>query len=216
MTRILVGYASLSGSTAEVARVVGEEIARSGAEVEVLPLAQVRTLGGYDAVVLGAPMIMGWHRAAAGFLRRHRAALRQVPVAVFVLAMSLTRSDETSVAGVDVFVDEQLPKPPARAGRLSWRERYGQLSNYVRPIIAAARPARIVTAGLFGGRVEYGRLPWWAVLFVMLVIQAPAGDRRNWPAIRRGAAGLPAAFQTDAARGRADPAAVLAGIPGRG
>jgi hypothetical protein len=42
--------------------------------------------------------------------------------------------------------------------------------------------------------LEYGRLPWWAVLFVMLVIQAPAGDRRNWPAIRAWAAELPAAF----------------------
>ena len=49
--------------------------------------------------------------------------------------------------------------------------------------------------GVFGGRLEYGRLPWWAVLFVMLVIQAPAGDRRNWDAIRAWAAGLPAAFQ---------------------
>ena len=29
-------------------------------------------------------------------------------------------------------------------------------------------------------------------LFVMLVIQAPAGDRRNWEAIRSWAAGLPA------------------------
>jgi menaquinone-dependent protoporphyrinogen oxidase len=195
MTRILVAYASLAGSTAEVAAAVGEEIARHGAEVEVLPLAQVRTLEGYDGVVLGAPMIMGWHRAAAGFLRRHRAALRHVPLAIFVLAMSLTRTDETSVGGVPVFIDEQLPKAPATAGRLSWRERYAQLRHYVRPILVAARPAQIVNVGLFGGRVEYGRLPWWAVLFVMLVIQAPAGDRRNWPAIRRWAAGLPACFQ---------------------
>jgi hypothetical protein len=33
-------------------------------------------------------------------------------------------------------------------------------------------------------------LKWWAVLFVMLIIQAPAGDRRNWEAIRTWAAGL--------------------------
>jgi hypothetical protein len=65
----------------------------------------------------------------------------------------------------------------------------------VQPIVAAAGPARLVDIGLFGGRLEYGRLPWWAVLFAMLVIQAPAGDRRNWPAIRAWAAGLPAAFE---------------------
>ena len=47
---------------------------------------------------------------------------------------------------------------------------------------------------MFAGRLEYGRLKWWAVLFVMLIIQATAGDRRNWPAIRAWAAELPAAL----------------------
>jgi hypothetical protein len=42
--------------------------------------------------------------------------------------------------------------------------------------------------------MEYGGLPWWAVLFATFVIKAPAGDRRNWKAIRAWAAGLPAAF----------------------
>jgi hypothetical protein len=32
-------------------------------------------------------------------------------------------------------------------------------------------------------------------MFVMLVIQAPAGDKRNWPAIRAWAAGLPETFK---------------------
>jgi menaquinone-dependent protoporphyrinogen IX oxidase len=54
-----------------------------------------------------------------------------------------------------------------------------------------------VSIGVFGGRLEYGRLKWWAVLFVMLVIQAPAGDRRNWTAIRSWAAGLPEALKIE-------------------
>jgi hypothetical protein len=50
---------------------------------------------------------------------------------------------------------------------------------------------------MFGGRLDYGRMKWWAVLFVMLIIQAPPGDRRNWPAIRSWAAGLPVALQLE-------------------
>ena len=65
--------------------------------------------------------------------------------------------------------------------------------------LAASRPARLVDIGIFGGRLEYGRLPWWAVLFAMLIIQAPAGDRRNWPAIRGWAAGLPRALHCETA-----------------
>jgi menaquinone-dependent protoporphyrinogen oxidase len=197
MKRVLVTYATMAGSTAEVARVVGEEIARSGAQVDVLPLDAVTELEDYDAVVVGGPMIMGWHRAAAGFLKRHRAAWQRRPLAVFVLAMSLTQTGETSVDGARVFVDAQLPKATQAAGRLNFRERYAQLANYVQPILTATRPAKPVDIALFGGRLEYGRLKWWAVLFAMLVIQAPAGDRRNWPAIRSWAAGLPAQFQIE-------------------
>lgn len=191
MSKILVTYATLTGSTVEVAQAVAEEIARGGAQVDVLPLQQVKDLSAYAGVVLGAPMIMGWHRAALGFLRQHRRTLQQVPLAVFVMAMSLTRTDETSVDGVPVFVDEKLPKAPANAARLAFRERYATLPNYLRPILRVVRP---VSIGVFGGRLEYGRLPWWAGIFAMFVIQAPAGERRNWPAIRAWAASLAPTF----------------------
>jgi menaquinone-dependent protoporphyrinogen IX oxidase len=190
MKRILVTYATFAGSTAEVARAVAEEIASHDVQVDVLPMGEVKSLAGFDGVVVGAPMIMGWHRDAIRFLKRNRAALEQTPLAVFVLAMSLTQSGETSVDGVPVYVDETLPKPPASAERLTLRERYTQLPKYLRPILKAARPARPVSIGVFGGRLEYGRLPWWAILFVMLIIQAPVGDRRDWTAIRSWAAGL--------------------------
>jgi menaquinone-dependent protoporphyrinogen oxidase len=200
MKRILVAYATMAGSTAEVARVVGEEIAKSGAQVDVVRLDDVGDLEAYGGVVVGGPMIMGWHRDARGFLQKHCADFQRIPLAVFVTAMSLTETNETSVGGAPVFVDQGLPKPPKHAGGLSFRERYSRLANYVQPILAAARPAKPVAVGLFGGRLEYGRLKWWAVLFAMLIIQAPAGDRRNWPAIRAWAAGLPAAFQGEKAR----------------
>jgi menaquinone-dependent protoporphyrinogen oxidase len=196
MSRILVTYASLAGSTGEVARVVAEEIAANGAQVDVRPVDDVASLAGYDGVVIGAPMIAGWHRSGLRFLRTYRAQLQNVPVAVFVTAMSLTETGETNVGGIPVYVDEALPKPPALPGRLKLRERYAQTHNYVRPILRAAGPARPLSIGLFGGRLEYGRLPWWAVVFAMFIIQAPAGDLRNWPAIRAWAASLPLAGES--------------------
>jgi len=195
MKKVLVAYATMAGSTADVARTVGEEIGQSGAQVHVLPLSEVKDVAGYDGVVVGGPMIMGWHRAASGFLKRHRADFQRIPLAVFVMSMSLTQTGETNVDGVPITVDERLPNPPEVAGRLKFKERYARLSNYIRPILKAVRPVAPVSIGVFGGRLEYGRLKWWAVLFAMLVIQAPAGDRRNWPAIRAWAATLPAALK---------------------
>ena len=197
MTKILITYATMTGSTVEVAQVVGEEIARSGLEVEIHPISEVKDLDAFAAVVVGAPMIMGWHRQALGFLKKNHEAFRRIPLAVFVMAMSLTKTGETSVGGVPVFVDEKLPKPPETEGSLNFRERYAGLSKYIRPILQATRPVTPASIGVFGGRLDYGRLKWWAVLFAMLIVRAPAGERRNWPAIRSWAAGLPAAFQLE-------------------
>ena len=197
MKRILVAYATMAGSTAEVAQAIGEEITRDGLQVDVLPLAEVENLDAYDGVVVGGPMIMGWHRGARNFLKKHRRVFQRIPLAVFVTAISLTQTGETSLDGMPVLVDEKLPKPPQKAGSLNFRDRYARLSNYLRPILKATRPAKPASIGIFGGRLEYGRLKWWAVLFVMLIIQAQAGDRRNWAAIRAWAAGLPAAFHIE-------------------
>ena len=197
MNRILVAYATMAGSTVDVAQAVGEEIAKSGLQVDILPISEIKDLQVYDGVVVGGPMIMGWHRVALRFLKKNRDAFQHIPLAVFVAAISLTQTGETSVDGVPVYVDEKLPKLPENEDRLNFRERYARLSKYLRPILQATRPVKPVSIGVFGGRLEYGRLKWWAVLFVMLIIQAPAGDRRNWSAIRSWAAGLPAALQIE-------------------
>jgi menaquinone-dependent protoporphyrinogen oxidase len=195
MKRILVTYATMAGSTTEVAHAVGEEIAKSGLKVDVIPLNKIRSLEAYDGVVVGGPMIMGWHRVALSFLKKHRDTFQHIPLAVFVMAMSLTQTGETSLDGVPVYIDENLPQPPQKIGSLTFRERYARLANYLQPILSATRPVKPVSIGVFGGRLEYGRLKWWAVLFAMLIIRAPAGERRNWTVIRSWAAALPAALQ---------------------
>jgi menaquinone-dependent protoporphyrinogen oxidase len=191
MNKILVTYASMAGSTAEVAQAIAEEIGKGGNQVEVLPIEQVKSLRDYAGVVVGAPMIMGWHRGALGFLRKNRSAWQHLPLAIFVTAMSLTQSGESEVDGQAIFVDPNLPKPPINDDSLSFKERYARLSNYLRPVLKAVRPAKPVSVGVFAGRMEYGRLKWWAVLFAMIIIQAQAGDRRNWEAMREWARQLP-------------------------
>ena len=202
MTRILIPYATMAGSTAGVAYALAEALQEHGLEADARPLSEEPSPQGYDAVIVGGPMIVGWHRGALAYVRRHRAAWATTPLALFALAISLTQPAETVVDGVPIVVDPRLPQPPARPGRLSLHERYAQLPRYVRPMLRAAGPVRPLSVALFGGRLELGRLPWWAVLFVLAAIKAPAGDRRNWEAIDDWAGQLVALLEAQEARNR--------------
>jgi menaquinone-dependent protoporphyrinogen oxidase len=88
---VLVAYATSYGSTLEVAEAVAATLRERGLEVDIQPMRQVRTLAGYSAVVLGAPLYMfRWHKDARRFLSRHRQALTKHPpesirVAIFAL-----------------------------------------------------------------------------------------------------------------------------------
>jgi len=161
MMKILVTYATMAGSTAEVAKAIGKEVAKGGLQVDVMPIREVADIESYDGVVVGGPMIMGWHRDAMRFLRKDRATFQRIPLAVFVMSMSLTKTGNMDLDGVPITVDEKLPKPPADERRLKFKERYAQLSNYLRPIADVVRPAKPMSIGVFAGRLEYGRLEWW-------------------------------------------------------
>lgn len=194
MKRILVAYATMSGSTAEVAQSVGEEIAGEGVEVDVLPLEKVTDLTAYNAVVLGAPMIMGWHQSAINFLKKHRKALENKPLAIFAMALSLTSTGEMDTKGVPVCLDQILAKPPRNPQHPNFRESFTSITRYASPILHAAGATKPVSVAFFGGRLDFTRLRPLPMLFAMLVIQAQPGDRRNWQAIRTWAGSLPGIF----------------------
>lgn len=192
---VLVAYATNSGSTEEVAQAIAEELGRDGAQVDVRRLEEVTNLQPYSAVVIGAPMIVGWHRAALGFVKKHRQALSRVPVAYFFTAMSLTQTNEACIGATPISVDSNVAKPPHNPKRLSLHERYSTPSNYLGPALKAAPSVKPVSAGFFGGKLEMFRLKLLQMLFVMLVIRAQPGDYRDWTFIRAWATQLRTALQ---------------------
>lgn len=69
--RILASAASRYGSTAEIARSIGEALSGRGFDVSVIPPEEVATIEGYDAVILGSAVYMGhWLDPAKQFAGR--------------------------------------------------------------------------------------------------------------------------------------------------
>jgi menaquinone-dependent protoporphyrinogen oxidase len=84
MTRVLVAHASKRGSTAEIAQAIAEELREAGLDVDCRAAGEVRSLDGYDAVVLGSAVYMKrWRGDAKHFLRKHADEISKRPFWVF-------------------------------------------------------------------------------------------------------------------------------------
>lgn len=82
--RALVVYGSKMGGTEGLAEMVGAELAANGLETDVKAARSVRSIAPYQAVVVGGALYATrWHKDARRFTKRHRAALRELPVWLF-------------------------------------------------------------------------------------------------------------------------------------
>jgi len=188
--RILLVCATRHGSTVEVADAIAEELRARGNDVDQRPAAEAPGPAGYDAVVVGGPMIMGWHRQAVKYVKKHRGELERLPTALFITAASLTGSGDSDVRGVPIVKDPWLAKAPRDAAKLRYRERYALPQHYLGDVLKKAAPMRPRSVAFFAGSLDLTTMNLLEKAFVLLVIGATPGDGRNWRAIREWGAGL--------------------------
>ena len=188
--RVLLVCATRHGSTSEVADAIAEELRTAGHHVDQRPAAEAPGPAGYDAVVVGGPMIMGWHRQATRYVAKHRQELEPLPTALFITAASLTETGVTGVQGVPIVKDPWLAKAPRDAAKLRRKERYALPQHYLGDVLKKVAPLRPRSVAFFAGSLDLTTMNIFEKAFVLLVVGATPGDGRNWKAIREWGAGL--------------------------
>jgi len=157
--KVLITYASRTGSTAEIAEAIGKTLSQGGTQVEVLPMQDVKDLSVYGAVVAGSAMRSSkWLPEAMQFITTHQAVLSQRPFATFTVCITLAMSNS---------------------------EQYRQaVAAWIQPVRAQVRP---VSEGLFAGMLDFSKLPLnWDTIKLRAVVALgifPRDDRRDWKAI---------------------------------
>lgn len=162
---ILVIYATRYGSTRKVAEVVAATLQGYGYAVDIQPIRDVKTISGYNAIILGAALYMyHWHKDARRFLSKHRKMLLEKPVAIFALGPTHDPYDEKE-----------------------WQDSHAQLDKALKKYTWLKPLSR----KMFGGAFDPKKLHF---PINVLAGAEPASDIRNWTAIRSWASKLAAQF----------------------
>jgi menaquinone-dependent protoporphyrinogen oxidase len=164
--KILVAYASRTGSTRGVAEAIGKTLTEGGAQVEVLPMQEVTGLSSYSAVVAGSAIQnKGWLPEAMQFIKAHQAELARVPFAAFLVCMTLAMRNGESYRPF--------------------------VSEFLAPVRMLVKP---VNEGLFAGALDISKVPSFGnkLKFRLSVLFGvwSEGDHRDWEAIHAWARGL--------------------------
>ena len=183
MKKILISYASNAGSTAEIAQRIASQMRSKDIRVDCKVFHQAGDLDLYDGIVLGGPMMMGWHPAMMRFSIANQAVLADKAVAIFITALTLTNTGETNFRGSSLFLDDTLAVFPRNPLRLGFKERRTSIASYLEPVFSVAPSLKPASIAFFGGKLDYGKLKFKQKLIAFLLIGAKAGDRRNWDAI---------------------------------
>jgi len=155
--KILVAYASKYGSTGGVADAIGKELCSKGAAVDVLLMKNAVNLSSYQGVIVGSAIYMGkWLPEAVDFVKKNVEALRQIPVAYFLVCMTLCKPTEENRAKVLAYLD---------------------------PVLKAVPEVKPVGIGAFAGALDYNNLSWLNKK-ILKSKGTPEGDFRDWKAIR--------------------------------
>ena len=90
-TSVLIAYDTIHGSTAEVAKYIGDNLCSQGYKVAVRYAPKVANISEYDAVIIGTPIYkFTWMEGAKNFLSQNNAVLSKIPTAYFMLGASMS------------------------------------------------------------------------------------------------------------------------------
>jgi menaquinone-dependent protoporphyrinogen oxidase len=155
--RVLVTYASKYGSTGAVADAIGKELCGKGLTADVALIRNAGDLGLYQGVVVGSAIYMGkWMPEATDFVKKNRDILGCIPVAYFLVCITLAQPTE---------------------------ENRAKVLSYMEPIMKAVPEIRPLGIGTFAGALDYNKLSWLNKR-ILEAKGAPEGDFRDWNSIR--------------------------------
>ncbi len=188
MNRLLIAYASHSGSTREIVQFLCAELSARGFAVDTRPLEEVSDLTPYQFIIAGGLLYrFGWHPDIVRFLEKNMQELQKKRVALFVTGMHLVKTPKCEQLSYPVFVDPAIANPVWARQKPGIFDGGSTIDGYLRHALPVIEQIKPVCLGFFAGKLDLRtlKLPEQMIMrILMLLTGMKAGDYRNWDVLR--------------------------------
>jgi len=111
--KVLVAYASATGSTVDIAAAIGTTLSERGFAVDVRPIVDHPSLAGYQSVLVGSPVHGAhWLPEAVDFVTTNQAELNALPAALFTVHFFSRGESEGAQKRRMAYLDRVRPLVP--------------------------------------------------------------------------------------------------------
>jgi len=159
--KILIAYASRSGTTEEIACFIEKIFIELNFNVEIKPIKSVTDLKVYNAVIIGSAIQYDtWLPEVRQFIKNNLNTLTKLPVSFYFSCLTLSQQSQKT-----------------RLKALTYSNKLNSLFPQLKP----------VSVGQFAGVLNYSKLSFlYRFIFkaVMPILGVKEGDYRNWGAIK--------------------------------
>lgn len=180
MKKICVVYYSISGSTAEIAEILGNELAAAGFSVETATPSNSPDLERFDAVIIGSPMRMGGVRSHVDkFIATHAGQLARKKVFFFYSLLYAARLRGRSDFTVPCYIDPSLGLRTIDINSSSGFDRHHAMDHYLKKLNRHMRGIPLSGIAFFNGRLNIRSLSLPERIFMHFVIRLTAKEKEG-------------------------------------
>jgi len=194
MKRMLVVYNTVSGSTGEMAAIIGKEL-EGKYSVVMVPVAKNPAVESYDAVVIGSPLRWGgFSRPVRKFIRNNRTALEGKKVFCYLSVLYVVKIEQERQPDAVFYIDPSLEVKTITKKEASLFDKKHSLHYYDSVMSKTIRGMKIISTGFFHGRLVVDRLGLVEKIIMKVITGFTSKEREgeflNPPAVREWASGI--------------------------
>lgn len=169
--RVLVAYASMYGTTGDIAQGICDEFCKMGWQADLQLISSVEDVSIYDAVVVGSAIRSSeWMPDAVEFLRQHEGQLSEKPIAYFLSCMRLADPNATDTVAQ-------------------------QVESWIKPLEEDFPLLKPMSKGSFKGALHFNKIPPIQRLFYPIISgNSVEGDFRDFQRISQWASEVEGLF----------------------